>query len=170
MTNYTFQHTWDQNTAYVVNDIVFNNGDTYICSEDNVDKTPHNTRYWRLISKLIDPLITESFVADGNIPTGRCVSINTEGKMVLADQANGLPVIGVSNEATSDGDKGSVTTFGLLEIDSWDLTIGNKVFLGRRKGQLTYNVPANVPTSYEIGTVVTTTSMYVNIRIPIQHT
>lgn len=47
-----FRGEWSSVTAYLVNDAILFNGETYICFQNNTNKTPTNQTYWRLASSV----------------------------------------------------------------------------------------------------------------------
>ena len=163
MPNYIWRHTWDSDAEYVVGDLVFDNGDSYLCKLDNVGEPVTTGAYWRLINRWNAPVISKKYVASTTIPPGRAVSLDSDGKLILADMTGDRSVIGITAEMIATDEKGLVTTFGYIERPEWSFTPGKDVYLGK-DGQLTFTVPTS-RLLYPIAITVTTNAMYTHVKV-----
>lgn len=166
MPNYVWRHTYDPEKDYIVGDLVFNNGDSYICRANNKGTSVNDVSIWRLINRWAAPVISKSVEAQTLIPRGRCVSLGSDGRLVVADRSGERPVFGIAVDKIEPDTAGIVTTFGYMEQTTWSFIPGRTLYLGAN-GQLVYPVP-QTDIIYSIGTSLSETALYINIHIPVQ--
>lgn len=98
---------WSNATAYVVNDVVFEQGSSYVCISDHVNQQPPNAVYWDLLAnKGADGISGTTFIALSDTPAnytghaGKVPTVNvgeTALEFVDAPSGGGRTRVSVAN-------------------------------------------------------------------------
>lgn len=113
--------------------------------------------------------VVTSYPADGAISGHRVVALNAFGRLEYASNlslSQIMRVAGLSLNAASEGDPVQVKRSGEVTEPSWAWVLEQPVYLGV-DGHLTQTAPAS-DFSVVVGIPITTTTLFVNIGIPIK--
>lgn len=149
--SFNWQGDWSSASAYVSRDVVYYNGNSYICIQDHINVVPANNSYWNLIAQKgadgtngtngtngADGLDGESFIWQG---AWSAINTYVENDVV---EFGGSAFIAVDIALPGDNPTGSIV---------WDLMVSRGVAATIQVGTVTTGAPGASASVTNIGTL-----------------